>query len=844
MIEANVPFWSREAETVMDALGVTGAGLSSEDARRRLEEFGPNRLQERRKTEGIRLLLSQFASPVILILLAAATLSIFLHDRADATIILLIVFISGLLGYWQERGAANAVEKLLELVELRARVRRDGTESETPMDEVVPGDIILLSAGSGIPGDCLLLESNDLSLDQAALTGETFPVDKFPGAVPADTELAARSCALYMGTHVVSGSGRAVVIDTGRRTEFGKVAQRLRLRPAETDFEHGIRRFGYFLMQVTLLMLVGIFAINTYLQEPVLDSFLFALALAVGLTPQLLPAIVSVSLAQGAKRMAKNKAIVKRLASIENLGSIDIFCSDKTGTLTEGLVRIKAQDLAGNDSDRVLEIAYLNSFFETGFPNPIDAAIRAVRQFDVSNWQKLDENPYDFVRKRLGMLVSRDRRSLLITKGALNHVLDVCSTAELPDGRKVGIDEVREWLDERYQSFSSQACRMLGVAVREMGAATKCLREDKVEMCLIGYLVFNDPPKDGVAATITELCNLGVSLKMITGDNHLVARSVGGSVGLQNTVILTGPEMRKMSESALIQRAPEVDIFAEVEPNQKEHIILALQKSGHVVGYLGDGINDAPALHAADVGISVDSAVDVAKDAADIVLLEHELEVVVRAVRDGRATFTNTLKYIFIATSANFGNMFSMAGASTFLPFLPLLPQQILLTNLLTDFPAMTIASDRVDAGIVERPRKWDLGFIRRFMITFGLLSSVFDYLTFGVLLLLLKAGPVEFRTGWFLESVVSACLVLLVVRTQLPFYRSRPGQPLFWTTCLVAVIALILPFTPLGPVLGFTRIPVVFLPWLAGIVVAYIGCAELTKRWFFHREARRTRLA
>jgi Mg2+-importing ATPase len=840
MIESSTAYWSLETASVLAGLGSSASGLSTADAQRRLQEVGPNRFQERRKSEGLRLLLAQFKNPVILILLVAATLSIFLHDRADAAIILAIVLVSGFLGYWQERGAAIAVEKLLELVEVRARVRRDGADVEVPVDEVVPGDVVLLGAGSGIPGDCLVLESHDLCVDEAALTGETFPVDKSPGVVPAETGLAARTNVLFMGTHVVSGSGLAVVVRTGRQTEFGKVAGRLALRSPETDFERGVRRFGYFLMQVTLLMLVGIFAINTYLHKPVVDSFLFALALAVGLTPQLLPAIVSVSLAQGAKRMAKDKVIVKRLASIENLGSMNVFCSDKTGTLTEGTVHLyKAQNLAGEDSDRVLELAYVNSVFETGFPNPIDEAIRTFRKFDVSGYAKLDEIPYDFVRKRLSMLVAHNGQSFLVTKGALDNVVAVCTAAELPDRTTVGIDEVRDQLAERYQSFSAEGYRVLGLAMREMGSARLAQRDAEAEMCLVGYLIFYDPPKASVAVTVSELRGLGVSLKMITGDNHLVARSVGASVGFDDPVILTGPELRKMSDEALLSRAPGVDIYAEVEPNQKERILLSLKKSGHVVGYMGDGINDAPALHAADVGISVDGAVDVAKDAADIVLLERDLGAVVRAVRNGRTTFTNTLKYIFMATSANFGNMFSMAGASLFLPFLPLLPQQILLTNLLTDFPGMTIASDRVDPEVVERPRRWDLSFIKRFMITFGVLSSVFDYLTFAVLLLVLKAGPDEFRTGWFVESVVSACLIVLVVRTRRPFYRTMPGRPLLWTTHAVAVIAIILPFTPLARVFGFTSIPLVFLPAWAAIVAAYIGSAERTKRWFFRREDR-----
>jgi Mg2+-importing ATPase len=627
------------------------------------------------------------------------------------------------------------------------------------------------------------------------------------------------------------------VVQTGKQTEFGKVSERLKLRPQETEFEHGIRRFGYFLMEVTLVLVIAIFAINVYLARPVLEAFLFSLALAVGLTPQLLPAIISINLAHGAKRMAQEKVIVKRLASIENFGSMNVICSDKTGTLTEGIVHLhSALGVEGTPSEKVLLYAYLNAFYETGFTNPIDEAIRTHRRFDLSGYRKQDEIPYDFLRKRLSVLVSHDATDLMVTKGALPNVLAVCSSAETGGGTRVEIAAMREQIQQHFAEFSNQGFRTLGVAYRNMGTGSVISKTDEAGMTFLGFLVLFDPPKPDIVKTIGSLKALGVSLKIITGDNHLVAANVSHQMGLSNTRIVTGPDLRQMSDGALLKQVGDVDVFAEIEPNQKERIILALRKAGNVVGYMGDGINDASALHAADVGISVESAVDVAKEAADIVLLEKDLSVLVQGVREGRMTFANTLKYVFMATSANFGNMFSMAGASLFLPFLPLLPKQVLLTNLMTDFPEMTIATDSVDPEMVAYPRRWDIKAIRKFMMTFGLVSSVFDYLTFGVLLFILQATPDQFRTGWFLESVVSAALIVLVIRSRRPFFKSRPSRYLFMATLLVVLVTLILPFTPLGPVLGFSRLPIAFSLLIGIIIMAYIVAAEMAKRVFYRR--------
>ena len=830
-------FWSNTVAEILKLLNVTGNGLTTEEARLRLEQYGANRMKPPKRSDVLAQLFSQFKSPIILILLCATVLSFFLRDPIDASIILLIVLVSGLLGFWQEHSASNAIEKLLAIVKIKSAVLRDGSEKEIPVEELVPGDVVILNAGDIVPGDCMLLESKDLFVDEAMLTGETYPVEKAVSSVAADAALAHRSNAVWMGTHIVSGSAKAIVFLTGKNSEFGKVSERLKLKAPETDFEHGIRRFGNFLGEVTLVLVVIIFAVNVFLHKPVLESFLFSLALAVGLTPQLLPVIISINLSHGAKRMAQKKVIVKRLSSIENFGSMNVLCSDKTGTLTEGTVQVEsAFNVNGEKSDKVFLYAYLNAFYQTGFTNPIDVAILNYNKIDLSEYRKLDEIPYDFLRKRLSIAVGHGDEHFMITKGALANILDVCSSTETNDGRSVEIASMHDQIQKHYTEYSNNGFRTLGIAYKKIPPESLISKNDEKDMIFIGFLTLFDPPKENIADTISILSKLGVSLKVITGDNHLVAATLSKKMGLSDSKIITGAELRLMSDEALLRRVVDVNIFAETEPNQKERIIIALRKAGNVVGYIGDGINDASALHAADVGISVDSAADVAKEAADIVLLEKGLDVLIDGVREGRMTFANTLKYVFMATSANFGNMFSMAGVSLFIPFLPLLPKQILLTNLMTDFPEMTIATDRVDEEMLNYPRRWDIKAIRKFMVTFGLVSSVFDYLTFGLLLLLLHVNEGQFRTGWFLESVISASMIVLIIRSRRPFFRSKPGKYLLISTLSVAVITIIFPFTPLGRIFGFSPLSLTTYLLLMVIVILYIISAEITKKIFYSR--------
>ena len=830
-------FWSLKTADAFAATSSTDQGLSSEQAAIRLKQYGANTFKATSRSSAILLFLLQFKNPITILLIAAALLSMGLGDFSDAFIILFIILISSALGFWQERGAANAVAELLKMVQIKCSIVRDGKVTELPVENVVPGDIITLSAGDVIPADSLLLESKELFIDEAAFTGETFPVEKSVGIVATDALLAKRTNALFMGSHVISGTAKALVVTTGKQTEFGKISDRLRLKNPETDFEKGIRQFGYLLMEITLVLVLVIFAINILLHKPALDSFLFSLALAVGLTPQLLPAIISVNLSVGARAMAKQQVIVKRLASIENFGCMNILCSDKTGTITDGKVTLKdALDIEGNHSNKTLQYAWLNATMQQGFKNPIDAAIRSSYQGSADGFSIQSEIPYDFTRKRLTIQIKNATENIAITKGALNAILDICDTAETASGQVIPMKDKADAIHEEYKKLSAEGFRVLGVAYKKSSSDKNFMKANEANMIFLGFISLFDPPKKDVLQTITGLNNLGVQLKLITGDNALVAASLAKQIGIENPVILTGLQIRNMSDRALFKQGPVTNIFAEVEPNQKERIILFLQKSGNVVGFMGDGINDAPALHAADVGISVDTAVDVAKEAADIILLSQDLNVLITGIIAGRKTFSNTMKYIFMATSANFGNMFSMAGASLFLPFLPLLPKQILFMNLLTDFPQMAIATDRVDAIAVDKPHRWNIKFIKRFMITFGLLSCVFDYLTFGVLLFLMKEDEKVFQTGWFVESVISATLIVLVVRTRLAFFKSLPGKYLSIATGAVVLFVLALPLMPFAGLFGFVQLPLSFYGWMLLIVALYVFSAEKLKQWFYRK--------
>jgi Mg2+-importing ATPase len=836
-----IGYWSQDAAALFTALDSSAAGLSERAAADRLESTGPNALDVRARAGAWRLALRQFESPLVLILVFAALVAALVQDWTNAAIVLAIVFGSALLSFSQEYRASKSLEKLRARVATRTTVLREGAATRIPSERIVPGDVVVLGAGSLIPADGVVLEAKDLFVTQSALTGETLPVEKQCGVTNPHASLAERTNCLFMGTSVRSGTGRMLIVRTAGDTVYGAIAARLRLRPPETDFERGIRRYGQLLTQSMTFLVLLVFAANVFLARPPVESLLFAIALAVGISPELLPAIISVTLSAGARDMAIRGVIVRRLSAIENLGSMNVLCTDKTGTLTEGSMVLEATlDSSGEPSRDALLAAFVNASLQAGLENPLDEAIAVKGRslgLNAAAYRKLDEVPYDFVRKRLTIVVAEVDRPepWLISKGAFANVLEVCTSVRVGATENPLDDDARARLNDRFAAFSAAGQRVLGLATKRIAAQPSYGRADESELVFAGFLLFSDPPKPEIEATLESLRRLGVEVKIITGDNRLVTEHLGRAVGFGSARVVTGRELNELREEALVRLAPQVDFFVEVDPNQKERIILALKKAGHVVGYLGDGINDASALHAADVGVSVQEAVDVAKEAADFVLLESNLDVLRRGVEQGRRTFANTLKYIAITTSANFGNMLSMAAASLFLPFLPLLAKQILLNNFLSDFPSMSIAGDQVDPEMVERPQRWNIRGVRNFTIVFGAVSSLFDFVTFGVLLTIFRADAEMFRTGWFFESLMTELLIVLLVRTRRPFYRSRPASLLLWSTVAVMAVTFVLPYLPFAGPLGFVPLSAAELAALTSITLAYGAASELTKRVFYH---------
>ncbi|WP_315544836.1 magnesium-translocating P-type ATPase [Stomatobaculum longum] len=850
-------FWSLQPDEVLEGLSTTASGLSASEAEKRLAAEGKNRLSKGKGDSPLRIFLRQFESPVTLLLLFATAVSFLMQDTTDALIIFAIVLFSAVLSFFQEYRAGVAVEELLKVVGDKVTVERDGKEREISAEELVRGDVILLRVGDLVPADCYLLSASGLTANESALTGETFPAEKRAGALDAGTVLAKRSNCLYMGTGIKTGSGRAVVVHTAPESEFGKISASVQSKEKPTDFERGVQSFGTFLIRITVVMLAAIFLFNILMKKPLFDSFMFALALSVGLTPQLLPAIISINLAKGAKRMAEQKVIVRKLNAIENFGSMDVLCSDKTGTITRGEAALSGavtageglQDEISEDSalpealaverERLLLAAYLNAKLQEGYRNPLDDALTR-RERPIDAYRKVAEIPYSFESRCLTVTVDTPENSLfhgdrvMITKGALEEILNRSVSALNAAGQEVPLDEMRNEIEAGYAHYAGLGYRAIGLATRILSVDEDAAAAKDCGLMFRGMLLFLDPLKDNVRETAAAIRQEGVSLKIITGDNALIASNIAAQLDMDAKQIMTGSEIAALSKDELKARVREAELFAEVDPGQKEAIILALKEVGAVVGYMGDGINDAPALHAADVGISVESASDIAKSAASIVLLEQDLGVLLAGIREGRKTFANTLKYIFMTTSANFGNMFSMAGISLILPFLPLLPKQILSTNVLTDMPEVQIADDVVDAEWISRPIRWDFRMIRRFMLLFGLISSTFDYLTFFVLLRVFRADAALFRSGWFVESVVSAALVVLIIRTSKPFFQSRVGKGLCFATVLSILAAIALPYTPLGALLGLVPLPASLLAALGLVVVCYMLTAEMAKRWFY----------
>lgn len=832
-------FWQLTMQDLFSRLNTTPSGLTSDEAARRSEQYGPNLLHPPRRRALILQFLARFRNPLVIILLFAGGVSAFTGDVTSFVIIGAVVVMSVTLDFIQEHRADRAAERLRRSVAVRVQALRDGKTVEIPIASLVPGDVALLAAGDLVPGDGRVLKSRDFFINQSLLTGEPYPVEKVPGDLSeADRDVADATNAVFMGTSVVSGTATALICRTGQSTALGEIADTLIARTPPTAFEHGTHRFGLLILRLTILLVLFVLIINTLFHRPWLESFLFAVALAVGLTPELLPMVVTVTLSRGALRMASKQVIVKRLASIHNLGSMDVLCTDKTGTLTEARIRLERHlDGLGKDSTRVLELAYLNSFFETGLKSPLDDAILEHSEIDISGWRKIDEVPFDFERRRVSVLIDDGTKRLLAVKGAPEDVLDLSTQYETEGELRLLDGGALARIRELYESLGRDGFRVLGIAWRRVGHDhPHAVVTDETELTFAGFAAFLDPPKASARDALWKLAASGVNVKIVTGDNELVTRHVCMSLGLEITGTLTGKEIHEMDDQALAARVDTVNVFCRVTPAQKNRVILALKKRGGVVGYLGDGINDAPPLHSADIGVSVDSAVDVAKDAADMILLQQDLNVLHDGVIEGRRTFGNIMKYIMMGTSSNFGNMFSMAGASLILPFLPMLPVQILLNNLLYDVSEIPIPLDSVDEEYLVRPRQWNMNFIRNFMIAVGPVSSLFDFVTFYIMLAVLHADETMFHTGWFVESMATQVLVIFIIRTRRNPLRSRPNPWLAACALAVVTTAVIFPVTPLAGDFGFVPLSPRFFLFLAGIVAFYLLAVEGVKQWYFRR--------
>lgn len=825
-------FARRPLAELFAALMSSEGGLTQAEAASRLAQYGPNEPGIVRRTGPLVEFLRFCANPLVLILLFASAVSAFLGELANAAIIAAMVLMSIVLNFLQAYRSEKSVRRLREQVALTATVLRDGSWREVARRDVVAGDVVHLSAGDLVPADARLIRSRDLHVQQAALTGESMPAEKSADEVGPGATLAEASNLVFLGTSIVSGTATALVVATGRATAFGDVAARLAARPPETEFDRGTRQFGMLIMETVFFLVLFIAIVNLSLRRDPIESLLFAVALAVGLTPEFLPMITTVTLASGAVRMSRRKVIVKHLAAIQNFGSIDILCTDKTGTLTAGEMELDhSLDAFGRPDPKPLLLAYLNSHFQTGIKSPLDAAILRHAQSGSESYEKTDEIPFDFERRRLSVVVAKAGEATLITKGAPEAILPLCAACET-SGRPVAFDaEARERSESTYRELCARGLRVLAVAYRAVVRSAGLRAEDERDLVMAGFLTFLDPPLADAAEALAALGRDGVSVKVLTGDNELVARHICERVGIDAARVVRGDEIDAMGDGALAHVAEQVNVFARVSPGQKNRIIQALKARRHVVGFLGDGINDAPSLRAADVGVSVAGAVDVAREAAEIILLESNLRVLHSGIIEGRKAFGNVLKYLLMGTSSNFGNMFSMAGASVFLPFLPMLPTQILLNNFLYDLAQVTIPTDNVDPAFVRKPQRWDIGVIRNFMVFIGPISSIYDFLTFFVLLRFFHASEVLFHTGWLVESLATQTLVLFVIRTAGSPLADRPSLPLAATTVAVVVIGAYLPFSPLAATLGLMPLPAGFFVFLALATATYLALVEVVKR-------------
>jgi len=833
------PFHTLAQEELFSLLGSGPGGLTSAQAQAGLARFGTNDISRIRTSPVIIQYLGHFKNLLVIILLVAAAISLSVGEITNAAIIVIIVLASVTLNFFQEYKAGNAAELLKQNLVSKAAALRNGIRTELAVTDLVPGDVIFLAAGDIVPADARVLDARDFFVNQSALTGEPFPAGKTGGQEDTAKPLAEAGNYIFLGTSVVSGTATALVTRTGMATGFGHVAKTLVGRPPETEFERGLTQFSYLMSKIIFILVIFVFFINALFRHGVLESLLFAVALAVGMTPELLPMILSLNLSKGSIAMAKKGAIVKHPESIQNFGSMDILCTDKTGTLTENQIAlVRHLDPEGNDSENVLLYSYINSYFDTGLKSPLDEAILRFRHIDIDRYRKVDEIPFDFQRRRISVIVSDGTGHLLVAKGAPEEVLRICSQQDRGGGAEPLTGAGKESISKIYEAQSEQGFRTLAVCYRSIPARQERFSPaDENDMVLAGLVTFIDPPRESARDSVRLLACSGIELKILTGDNERVAKKTCELIGLPLKGTLSGAEIDHMDDSTLSRVVEDVTIFSRMTPVQKNRILIALRHNGHVVGYLGDGINDAPCLREADVGISVENAVDIAKESADIILLKNDLRILNDGVLEGRRTFGNTMKYILMGTSSNFGNMFSVAGASLFLRFLPMLPVQILLNNLLYDISESSIPADNVDESYTRTPKKWDMEFIKKYILVFGPISSLFDFITFFILLFVFSADAALFQTAWFMESICTQTLVIFVIRTRVvPFYTSRPGRLLVFSTLLIVAIALVLPFTVAGSLFGFVRPPPAVFAVLAGLVAGYIVMVELVKLWFYRK--------
>ncbi|MEN6385846.1 MAG: magnesium-translocating P-type ATPase [Phycisphaerales bacterium] len=816
-------------------------GLTKEDAEKRLEKYGFNEPAKQEKRTIIFQIFSKFFNPLVIVLMIIAAFSLFFGEKISAALVILMAILSVFLSFIQEYRANKGAEKLREMVSATATVLRDGKLREVKIKEIVPGDIVDLSAGDMIPADLRIIQCKDLSINQSSLTGESFPVDKIANPIDSKSRSAIDLMNIaFMGSSVVSGAGIGVVIKTGMATEFGFISKKLASIPIESGFDKGIRKFTWLMIYLMLIMVVVIFAINAISKGNFIEALVFSLAVAVGLTPEMLPMLVAINLSKGAIEMSKKDVIVKHLNSIQNFGAMDVLCTDKTGTLTlDKIVLEKCCDVVRQENEQVMKMAYISSFYQTGLKNILDKAILEHGELEIKGeYKKVDEIPFDFSRKMMSVIVESHGMHTFITKGAPEEIFKRC-TKYILDGEINDLNDlILTDLKEEYDGLSADGFRVLAVAYKQMkGDRDVYSRDDEKELILKGYIAFLDPPKPSAKETIEGLRSVGTEIKVLTGDNELVARKICNDVGIDVKGLATGEQIERLSSDELKQLVKSVSVFARLSPLQKERIIHALHENGHIVGYLGDGINDAPALKASDVGISVNNAVDIAKESADVILLEKSLTVLRDGVMEGRKTFGNILKYIKMGASSNFGNMFSMTGACLFLPFLPMLPIQILLNNFLYDLSQVAIASDEVDPDYLLEARPWNIGYIRKFILYFGPISSIFDFITFGVLWYLFRASAPLFHTGWFLESLCTQTLVIHIIRTgKIPFIESKPSQFLIFTSIYIVTIGVIIPCTIFAKYFQFVVPPLSLILIITLIVAAYLFTVQLAKKWFIKK--------